>query len=243
MKSDTVRIDFSTFNGWIILRSAEVENISVEIIKKGTEEGINNIDIAFSDQLSQDGTQIISLIADRINQLLINGQEGVSLEAKIPQDKSYFLDLETSNGLIEVNQIKGSEFKARTSNGKLSLQNTEFNIIEAQTSNGMVSGEIRSDHVDISTSNGRIDITIEGEGDYRMRTSNNNINLNLFNLPTRVDASTSNANVEWTGVPIEIDRSTNNILRAQTEDFGTDKNQIDVNVSTSNGNIKIITLD
>jgi DUF4097 and DUF4098 domain-containing protein YvlB len=242
--SEEVKIDFSTFNGWIIIRSTDSNNLSVEIIKRGTEDGLNNIDIDFSDNVDSNGMHTISLKAKRINSLLRNGQEGVRLEAYIPKTHSYFLDLESSNGKIEIIQVQGIELKMRTSNGRLTLNEIDFTEFEGQTSNGMIDGVIRSDNADLSTSNGQIDVTIVGDGDYQMHTSNANVDIDLqTDLPTRVDASTSNARVEWNGIPITVDHSEPNRLRAHTRDYDGAKIKIDLNISTSNGNIQITSPD
>ncbi len=239
-----VKLEFSTFNGYIMLQPVNADKLTIDILKKGTEEGLNNIEIKFSEQVDADGLQVINFVARKVNSFLFNAQESVRLEVMVPIQVSYFLDLETSNGYVDVSRISGTDLNIQTSNGGLTLSDIDFTNIQADTSNGRVVGTIRSDYAEIQTSNGGISLTVVGAGDYNLQTSNGKVDIQLqSNLPARVDARTSNADLEWVGVPINIAQSERDRLIAQTEGFDEATTRIDVLIRTSNGDITVTSED
>ena len=241
-----VRLEFSAFNGQIILQPTSSDTLTINIVKRGTEVGLENIEIEFSDQVDSNGVQAISLAAKRLNPMLLNAQEAVRLEATVPTDASYSLDLSTSNGRIEVGQLRGAELIGRTSNGRLTLGDIDFSRVAVHTSNGGVEGIIRSDDTDITTGNGGISLTIVGAGEYSLLTSYGSVEVNLqSDIPARVDAKTSAQTwvAEWIGVPILVAQSERGRLLAQTEGFDEVAARIDLVLRTSNGGIHITSMD
>lgn len=76
----------------------------------------------------------------------------------LPNYKAFDLDVTTSNGRLEIKNVKLDEFKGRTSNGKIVLEDLTTNKINATTSNGsIIVSKINSeDEIILNTSNGRI---------------------------------------------------------------------------------------
>jgi DUF4097 and DUF4098 domain-containing protein YvlB len=238
---EEAEIRLTTFNGEIKLKPTSSDEFRVQIKIRGTEEGIDNIEIDFSDDVGQDGEQVITLTAKRLRQL--SGQsEMVQLEAEVPSEVSYSLDLSTSNGDIELEGMKGHDLDIDTSNGRIILEDVDFRSLDIETSNGRVisSDGLRSDNAKIQTSNGNIDVKINGEGEYDIDTSNGRIEISIaLEIPTRVDAQTSVGGVDWNKTPIDIIESSRNRLIAETEDYDRAEEKISLNLRTSNGSIEI----
>jgi len=234
-------IRLTTFNGEINLRPTNSDEFTVQIKIRGTDEGIDNIEIDFSEDVGQDGEQVIILTAKRLKQLF-GQREMVQLDAVVPRKASYSLDLSTSNGDIELEGVKGDDLDIDTSNGRIILDDVDFKSLDIETSNGRVksSDGLRADNTKIKTSNGNIDVKINGEGKYDIDTSNGKIEISIaLEIPTRVDAQTSIGDVDWNKTPIDIIESSHNRLIAETEDYDQAEEKILLNLRTSNGSIEI----
>jgi hypothetical protein len=133
--------------------------------------------------------------------------------------------LMTSNGEVYVVDVKGT-VSAQTSNGEIEIKRTTA-VLEANTSNGEVSVEIRNmpeEGTKISSSNGSIHVHISDDlnADLRAVTSMGNVQIRDVDLGSRFTA-TSQTSTLLTGEIGEGGRS--------------------INVSTSNGEIRIYRLD
>lgn len=80
----------------------------------------------------------------------------VSVEARLPQDTVIDLDLDTSNGGIDLAEIAGGVIEVRTSNGGVDFYDVTAESINAYTSNGRVDGSLEAHEVHITTSNAGI---------------------------------------------------------------------------------------
>lgn len=140
------------------------------------------------------------------------------IEIMIPKHLSN-LNIVTTNGKCELDDISADTIEFNTSNGRICLLNCQSKTIEAVTSNGKIiaTGTI-ADFANFSTSNGKIEIenckfdkldaktsngsiVLDGiykisnaEGNYNLRTSNGKIVIALNNSETcgcMIDATTS----------------------------------------------------
>ena len=106
------------------------------------------------------------------------------------------LDLDTSNGAIDVSDVFG-EAEASTSNATISVDAFE-GILDLNTSNGRIEMESVAGIVDAQTSNGRITFSgtlIEGANHW-MSTSNGRIDVTLpADASLIIGARTSNASI------------------------------------------------
>lgn len=140
------------------------------------------------------------------------------MEIMVPQHLNN-LNIITTNGKCELNNISANDIESNTSNGKIYLCNCQSKTIEAVTSNGKIEvSETAAAFAEFSTSNGKIDIenckfdrldaktsngsiVLDGinkmtasEGNYSLRTSNGKIIMELENsevLGCMIDATTS----------------------------------------------------
>lgn len=133
------------------------------------------------------------------------------------------LNIVTTNGKCELNDITADNIVPNTSNSKISLLNCQSKTLKVSTSNGkIIVADTSSDFADFNTSNGKIEIAnckfdkldaktsngavvLDGiykvnakEGSYNLRTSNGKITISLSNSETcgcMIDATTSVGNI------------------------------------------------
>ena len=133
-----------------------------------------------------------------------------------------------------------------TSNGQLVFEKVLAETIWGKTSNGQVQGQLESKDTYLSTSNGKIDVTIPCtvSGFYELMTSNGDIELTLSsssNVGYDLDLSTSNGglNIGLSDLNYSINKRTEK--EAITEGFDAKPIQITLKADTSNGSIDIET--
>ncbi len=105
--------------------------------------------------------------------------------------------LETSNGAINLTNVTG-DYEARTSNGAIEVQGMT-GTVTLRTSNGQVDLRGVKGEFDVETSNGRISFAgqMTAGGSNRLLTSNGDVVVELTGTPSfRLDAETSNGVVD-----------------------------------------------
>lgn len=150
-------------------------------------------------------------------------------------------EVTTSNGTIDLADLSGGA-TARTSNGAIKADGLR-GYFEGQTSNGGIDvriAEAKGRQVRATTSNGRINLVIESnkDADVKASTSNGGITVKLpSNIKAQLRAHTSNSSISS-----DFDVTTSgNISKHHLEGtIGSGGPLVDL--STSNGNIKIAKL-
>jgi DUF4097 and DUF4098 domain-containing protein YvlB len=140
------------------------------------------------------------------------------IEVMVPKHLNN-LNIITTNGKCELNNISANSIESNTSNGKIGLFNCQSKTIDAVTSNGKITSvETTAAYAKYNTSNGKIEIEnckfdkldaktsngsiiLDGinkmssaDGNYVLRTSNGKIVIELANseeLGCMIDAATS----------------------------------------------------
>ncbi len=238
-----VRLVLSTLEGHIILSPTSSDKLSISLIKRGTEDGLENIGIEFSDDVVN-GVHTVRFAAQLLKPSFLSQKQTVHIEALVPTKAAYALDLQTANGRIEVDRINGTELIAETMNGDITLNEIDFRRVEAQTWNGFVAGTARSDDLDFQTLNGEINLSVLGAGKYSLLTFKGDITATLRSgLPARVDAKTVNGSPEWVGAPILVIESGDflggGVLAAQTEGVDEPARTIVLRATSLNGDIEV----
>jgi hypothetical protein len=204
-------------------------------------ENLNRLQVLFSDNSVGD-TQQLSLGTQAPDNDWSN--YAVTIDIKAPAAPSLDLDLETSNGEITLTDVRGGEIIVHTSNGRLTLDKVYGATITGTTSNGRIIGEVEAASVELSTSNGSIDITIPAtmSGSYALDTSNGSIDVDMpKNTATgySVDLRTSIGSVS-VDLP-NLSYTTNEARRkvASTSGYDDKAVQVSVNAETSIGSVSI----
>ncbi|GCE75338.1 DUF4097 family beta strand repeat-containing protein [Cellulomonas biazotea] len=146
------------------------------------------------------------------------------------------LDLQTSDGRIEVTHVDG-DVRLRTSNGGILVDDVS-GAVEARTSDGRIDVNGVGGHLDAVTSNGGVQVGDVG-GDARVRTSDGSVEVS--GVDGDVEAVTSNGHVTvfGTGEPVALTISTSN--GRQTVDAPTDPSASrTVFIRTSDGNVSYL---
>jgi len=238
----TISVD--SFNGKVEISSWEKNFVKITATKKARKKKyLENADIEIING------EVLKIKAIALRK---NPKVGVSFQIKIPKSSVIQL-VDNSNGTIELNNVKG-DGRFDTSNGRIEIKNCSGDFV-LDTSNGSIKCENVAGRISANTSNGSIkffnvseikyadtsngSITAELEqihNDLDLSTSNGSITVYLSSeLNATVKASTSNSSVRMEDVSMRVDSQSRNKLRG-TMGSG----QYQVNLSTSNGGIKIM---
>jgi DUF4097 and DUF4098 domain-containing protein YvlB len=180
----------STQNGWISVRPGDVEEVQItarKTVRSRTDEEARQFceeTKIETEEKPSEATVTVVFPEDYYKRASIS----VSIEAIVP--KKCNLDLDTSNGRIELREIEGT-VEAQTSNGSIEGEDIRGDV-HADTSNGSIHLEDVSGTVEAGTSNGRVTVRNAG-GDIRCHTSNGSIQMH--NVVAGADGVTSNGSV------------------------------------------------
>jgi DUF4097 and DUF4098 domain-containing protein YvlB len=236
----TTTLVVNSDNGWIKVNAGTNNEVRVQ----ATLRGIDRIDY----EVSQVGNTITVLA--EIDQGWFISNVGVDITITAPVNAD--VELETSNGAIELNGIEGTG-TLRTSNGKIVLENVKGDF-EGETSNGKIEVDTFEGTAFLRTSNGGLDLQgVTGEvdaetsnggvsysgdmiagGDNRLITSNGNVDVELLGTPSiKLDASTSNGDIA-SELPITATTTSDDHLVGTIGD-----GEADLYIRTSNGDVTI----
>lgn len=168
----------------------------------------------------------------------------ITITVFLPEDVLNELDLQTSNGAIFITDVICDTAILDTSNGMIEFDGLEAVVIDASTSNGKITGLLQGEEVDLSTSNGSVDLnlpcTISGE--YKIDTSNGGISITVpdaGNIGYDIDADTSLGNINVNLDNLDYTRNEDKHVSAKTEGYDSRAIQIVLEVETSIGGIDI----
>jgi Toastrack DUF4097 len=230
---DSPMIVVETFNGSIDISDGADDEVVVEINKRASgfdqhaaEDNLDSIEIS----MVQDANEI-RVTVRRVGQTF--GNCGASVVIAAP--KGAKVNLRSNNAYIVSEGMQGG-VDARTSNGKIEIYEGS-GPIEADSSNGSIRIEATDAVVDAHTSNGRI--FFQGtlaEDEHKFKTSNGRIEVILpKDSQFRFQASTSNGRIDCE-FPYDSERS-----RSRRRKSGTvgDNPNCSLSLVTSNGSIDI----
>ncbi|MFO8061010.1 MAG: DUF4097 family beta strand repeat-containing protein [Bacillota bacterium] len=173
----------------------------------------------------------------------------VSIEFFLPREYRYDLDLLTSNGRIQIDDVRCENVVAVTSNGRVACQAMEAREVRLETSNGRIEVGGVSGSVRAQTSNGRIRLApakVDSDSEYDMVTSNGKILLDYqptADVGVDFEARTSNGKIKvgWDAVEYEIDdrKSRHPHVKGRTAGFEQKPVKLQARLKTSNGTISI----
>jgi len=223
-----IYLEVENFNGPILVSTwdnAKYE-INVTIEARGTsqenaEDHLNAMKVNLDESVVQ-GQKRLILKYDV--PFLAHRRYSVEVSVVLPKDTTIDLDLSSSNGGIYLTEIEGETLRMVTSNGLMVFNNVYAESITGRTSNGRVEGEVEAKNTVLSTSNGRVDLTIPCtiSGEYDLDTSNGDIKLTVSvssEVGYDLDLSTSNGDIDidLSGLNYSLNQRTNK--KAQSEGF------------------------
>lgn len=242
-----VSFDMEIVNGCIKLRSWNETNYKIVVVtkamawsEKGAEKMLNSTSIKLDKEKSKSEIGL-NLMVD----VPSTNWFGIStdIEVYLPKNMSYDLELETANGLIELDRINGSFVSLENVNGDIFIEDVNFSDICAETVNGRIQASLTSNEAKLKTVNGKIDLeTGNASGRYKITTVNGGVivKLHFFNdVGYHVKASTSMGNVDIDGPDFLFELKDRKQQEAWTEDFELMETRIHVIAETVNGDIEV----
>jgi DUF4097 and DUF4098 domain-containing protein YvlB len=246
---DRIYLEIDNINGPIRVSTWDKAEYSIELTIKAkgssqqnAEENLADLKIVFDERVVQ-GQQRLVLKYDV--PFPAQSRYSIEVDAVLPADALIDLDLDSSNGGIYLTDLAGDDLKISTSNAPLVFEDVYAESITGETSNGRIDGEVESKDAVLSTSNGKIRLTIPCtvSGGYDLSTSNGAIELTVPYSPRvgyDLDLSTSNAEVEINLSGLKYSQNQRTRKEAQSEGFSGKAVQIIIEASTSNGEIHVI---
>ncbi len=163
------RLDVDTDMGSIRVRTWDRNVVDVEVRRDSRGSGnVLDFELAFN----QNGNTVE--VNGRGPRGIGGGRDGVSVQYLVTVPRRFNLDLETSGGNIEIDDLQGTA-DVSTAGGNLSFGRISGSI-DARTSGGNVSIDGSDGNVDVSTSGGNIRLGPTG-GTVDVKTSGGNISV------------------------------------------------------------------
>ncbi len=250
LTADSVLLDVNSFNGPIQVSTwaRDEYSISALIKAKGTtdaeaEEHLDRFEFDL-DESSILGKKRLVLRHNVAGTM--TSRYSVQIEVWLPADATIDLDLDSSNGGIDLAEIAGGVIDIRTSNGGIDFDDVAAGSVNAYTSNGRVNGSLEAPDVYIVTSNAHIglDTPCTVTGNYVLRTSNSGVHVSVSGstgVGYEVDLSTSNGDVHVDLPDLDYTRNLKATKAARTRGFEEKAVRITISATTSNGGIVIDT--
>ena len=248
--AERIYLEVDNFNGPIKVLTWEKDeyNIELRIKARGTsqkdaEKNLDDFKINFDESVVQGQKR---LILNYDIPFTARSRYSIEVEAFLPAQAVIDLDLDSSNGGIYLTDINGDSLVMETSNGELVFGKVFAESINGKTSNGRVVGDLEAPDTSISTSNGKIELTIPCtvNGEYDLSTSNGAIELVVSpssQIGYDLDLSTSNAGIDINLSNLDYSQNQKTNKEAKTEGFSGKAVQITIKASTSNSDIDVDT--
>jgi DUF4097 and DUF4098 domain-containing protein YvlB len=213
-------------NGHITIRSWDQPRVQVHAVKTVESRDSDVARKAFDalkiePSVTADAVRINTIYPQK-NQGILDWIAGTSVnmnvEYEVTVPRSMNLEVENTNGAIDVDGVRGSH-RISTTNGHIELVRCAGNV-EAETTNGHIRAELA-------------DVT-PGKS-VRLETTNGGITVSLpKSIATRIDASTTNGSVT-TDLPVTITE----VRRAALRGTINGGSNAELRLRTTNGSIKI----
>jgi len=222
------RMSLANVNGTITIRAWDQPRVRIQAQKKVKGSGSENARQAMAELKievvpSDGGLRVMTRYPKRgegldfLNWMFGGNHVNASVTYEVDVPRSMNLDLDTTNGGINVSDIRGSH-RIETTNGRISLARCAGDI-EAETTNGSIRAEL-------------LDVT-PGKA---MRLSTTNGRISLAAPPTlaaHVDAATTNGSIN-TELPVSTTHAGRRSLRGNINGGGPE-----LRLRTTNGSIEI----
>jgi hypothetical protein len=194
--------------GAIEVRSADVERVQIEVVRKVTnesrakaEEILKNHQVEFSAEGNQ--VSVHAQMNKEWTGKLWDKARHLQVRYEVSVPKKYNVDLKTSGGSVKVSDLAG-EVKGQTSGGSLNFGKIEGSVY-GRTSGGSVSVSGCKGGVDVKTSGGGVSLG-DIEGDTSAQTSGGSISAKKLNGKAVV--KTSGGGIEVADIKGNIEAGT-----------------------------------
>ena len=248
--SQQVELDLQARNGSIRVESWEQPEYKLDVIKRvkaATREQAEDLAAQYSfakiagDKLRA-GDQESKKNGKRIN---------VSLRLRLPKGHSYTGLVKTMNGSIDISGLDVDQLEISSMNGSVKLEDIRGNDLQAKTVNGSLRLEGSLDSVSGNTTNGSISLSNFAEdSENHLGTVNGKI---VARVPARNDvgisvlANTTSGSIKVYHTKLEGLESERKVasrrLEGQSSNWDRATHQVDLQLKSVNGSIRIDDLD
>jgi hypothetical protein len=184
----------------------------------------------------------LGLQVDREDDLLrIDGNEedfsrpvGIDVDATIPNSLPV-RRAATTNGDVTLRSVSGDGLTVKSSNGEILLESVDA-APKLETVNGDVTARGLSDLASVKTTNGAVDLDLDGLGaDARIGTTNGDVEVGLGGIDARIVARTTNGEVSIQGLDVTIDSVGDRRVEGTIGEGGPT-----LRIETVNGDVRIV---
>ena len=168
-----------------------------------------------------------------------SGNVGAKLDVFIPEKHYEQIFLFTSNGKIEIEEIKAKEFLFDTSNSSINLCDLHSNKIKACTKNGkIIATDIVSELLDVTTTNSAIALSDINSRHIKASTKNSKILTS--------DITSDQLNLTTSNGQIIVEDCESKFVKCKTHNANIKVSDIDtstlnnIELDTSNGQIELL---
>lgn len=248
--AEIISLDCETFNGFIELYTWDSTTYKVEVNKWArastsarAKEIVEKMQVNFSDTAG-----VLTVKAEHVR------NAGADIAVYIPETALDTVELSTTNGYIQTEDITASSISLETTNGYIEASATADDIT-VTTTNGKIQGFFQGETVNIETTNGKVDIECGDNGIYTIRTTNGRIDMKV-GLQGEFDISTSNADIDITvkgDFAFDLE-TTNGVItvkdgeihyvqdsRTHKKGYTTPETDLSITASTTNGDVTVAT--
>lgn len=167
----------------------------------------------------------------------------VVVEAYLPEEVADEVNLQTTNGDINVQGMSLHGLFIDTTNGKVSLLDVESSVIQVETTNGEITATVAASSTSFSTTNGKIEVTLGAvSGEHRFSTTNGSIDLTLpkdAEVGYSIDLETGIGSiaVDLPNMNYEIDKA--RTKNGETVGYASKGTKITISAETAIGGINL----
>ena len=157
-----------------------------------------------------------------------NFSESFTLKVYLPEKEYASLKVNSSNGRIQLEQLKVKDLFAESDNGRIELKNITSTNVNVKTDNGRITLDYVDGKIKGKSSNGRISVlTKDLDRPMELNTDNGRIEIQTEKEPTN------------TTFDVDTDNGSIDILDKYDENAVIGKGENLIRLSTSNGRISI----
>lgn len=245
---EVVYLEIDNRNGGITVETWDRAGYRIDLTyrakgftKSQAEKRLQDIVVLFSD-VSEGDRQILEL------GFQVSGGKwsdlAVSVDVKLPRNVELELDLDTSNGEVNIEDLVAKRIIFKTSNGAVSLVEVYAETLRGSTSNGRISGQVEGVSVELETGNGGIYLALPCRvtGSYDLSTGNGSIDLSVStsgNVGYRVELTNSLGDIEVNLGDLVYSVNDKRRKVAETEGFDSREVRIILVAATSIGGIEV----
>jgi hypothetical protein len=230
------RLVIEADRGSIEVRSADVERMQIDVLRKVTNESRAKADEIFKNheiEFSTEGDKVLvhsQMNRDWIGKLWDKARH-LQVHYQVSVPKKFNADLKTAGGSIKVSDLSG-DVKGQTSGGSLNFGQIEGTVF-GRTSGGSISVAGCKGDVDVKTSGGGVSLG-DIDGNTSAHTSGGSINAKKLNGKAVVKTSGGSIEVADIKGSIEAGTSGGSVAAAISEQPSGD-----CRIYTSGGGIKV----